>query len=82
MSKKKNVLSQEEIKKKQNKIIWITRIIGLVLFLIGISIIFVTAFIRSRYVDDLGNDSFVMYESVGDNFYLYQSFIRFAFSSR
>ena len=43
---KKKVLSNSEIKKRQDKIIWTTRIVGVVLFLVGISIIFVTALLE------------------------------------
>lgn len=69
---KKKVLSKDEVKKRQDKIIWTTRIVGVVLFLIGISIIFVTAFIRSRQPEEL-NDDVVIFESTGDNFTLHHN---------
>ena len=69
---KKKVLSKDEVKKRQDKIIWTTRIVGVVLFLIGISIIFVTAFIRSRQPEE-PNDDVVIFESTGDNFTLHHN---------
>ena len=69
----KKVLSNDEIKKKQNKIIWTTRIVGVVLFLVGISIIFITAFLRSRQIDEPINENLVLFESSGDNFTMYDS---------
>lgn len=66
------VLSKEEIKKRQNKIIWTTRIVGVVLFLIGISIIFITAILRSGQVDE-PEDETILFESIGENFNLYHN---------
>lgn len=69
MKKKDNKLTPEEVKKQQDKIIFITRIVGVTLFLVGISIIFITAIIRKRDVNDPSDT--VIFESIGENFTMY-----------
>lgn len=54
-------LSKEEVKKTQDKIILITRITGVVLFLIGISIVFITAIIKGK--QEVIEEDFLVYES-------------------
>lgn len=58
----------EETKKTQDKIILITRITGVVIFLVGISIIFITAIFKSKQPID---DNVIEYESSADNIALY-----------
>ena len=58
----------EETKKTQDRIILITRITGVVIFLIGISIIFITAIFKSKQPID---DNVIEYESSADNIALY-----------
>ena len=67
MKKSDKKLSSEEVKKQQDKIILITRIVGVTLFLVGISIIFITAVIRGRQSEEPKED-IVIFESVGENF--------------
>ena len=70
MKKSDKKLSSEEVKKQQDKIILITRIVGVTLFLVGISIIFITAVIRGRQSEEPKEDM-VIFESVGENFTMY-----------
>lgn len=70
MKKNDKKLSSEEVKKQQDKIILITRIVGVTLFLVGISIIFITAVIRGRQSEEPKED-IVIFESVGENFTIY-----------
>lgn len=70
MKKSDKKLSSEEVKKQQDKIILITRIVGVTLFLVGISIIFITAVIRGRQSEEPKED-IVIFESVGENFTMY-----------
>ena len=70
MKKSDKKLSSEEVKKQQDKIILITRIVGVTLFLVGISIIFITAVIRGRQSEEPKED-IVIFESVGENFIMY-----------
>lgn len=70
MKKSDKKLSSEEVKKQQDKIILITRIVGVTLFLVGISIIFITAIIRGRQSEEPKED-IVIFESVGENFTMY-----------
>ena len=70
MKKSDKQLSSEEVKKQQDKIILITRIVGVTLFLVGISIIFITAVIRGRQSEEPKED-IVIFESVGENFTMY-----------
>lgn len=70
MKKSDKKLSSEEVKKQQDKIILITRIVGVTLFLVGISIIFITAIIRGRQSEEPKED-IVIFESVGENFIMY-----------
>lgn len=58
----------EETKKTQDRIILITRITGVVIFLVGISIIFITAIFKSKQPID---DNVIEYESSADNIALY-----------
>ena len=57
----------EETKKTQDKIILITRITGVVIFLIGISIIFITAIFKSKQPEP---SDFIEYSSASENFFL------------
>ena len=57
----------EETKKTQDKIILITRITGVVIFLIGISIIFITAIFKSKQPEP---SDFIKYSSASESFFL------------
>lgn len=57
----------EETKKTQDKIILITRITGVVIFLIGISIIFITAIFKGKQPEP---SDFIEYSSASENFFL------------
>lgn len=61
MKENDKTVSKEEVKKTQDKIILITRITGVVLFLIGISIVFITAIIKGK--QEVIKEDFLVYES-------------------
>lgn len=67
---KKNEISKEETKKKQDKIILVTRIVGASFFVIGLLIIFITAVIRSRDVEI--DEDVIIFESSAESIALYQ----------
>ena len=69
--KRKNDIKvpKNDVKKTQDMIILITKIFSVSFFLVGLVIIIITAIIRSK--TPIGDDV-IEYESVSDNFYLYQ----------
>lgn len=69
-NKEKKVVSKEETKKTQDRIILVTRIVGVSFFVIGLLIIFITAIIRSRNVEP--NEDVVIFESSAESIGLYQ----------
>ena len=60
--KKKDDISSKDVKKTKDRIILITRIVGVLLFLSGIAIIFITSVLRGRNIEE--ND--VIFDSFSD----------------
>ncbi len=67
--KEKKEVSKEEVRKKQEKIILVTRIVGVSFFVIGLLIIFITAIIRGRSVEP--KEDVIIFESSAESIALY-----------
>ena len=67
--KEKKDVSKEEARKTQEKIILVTRIVGVSFFVIGLLIIFITAIIRGR--SDEPKEDVIIFESSAESIALY-----------